>query len=221
MCSPSAHPQSPPRPSRQFIAHICLLHAHDTYAPSRFTLVIAGFKVSASAIAVAPHGPMRLSGTKNPTHTQPHAHEPHEQQLRLPQAIRAPPRVRDLTIHRVQNAMRHSRCTFTLVVVVLNFSAAASRRAPATSIPQQPKSSVGTSAPVAMSAIASSIIDNVFWPKSILSPGQGLRTRAKRTTGKQGLRYTPRPEASRRSELLGLVVPPSAFPMPTRPVFML
>ena len=24
-------------------------------------------------------------------------------------------------------------------------------------------------------------------------PGQGLRTRAKRTTGKQGLRYTPRP----------------------------
>ncbi len=27
--------------------------------------------------------------------------------------------------------------------------------------------------------------------KSILSPGQGLRTRAKRTTGKQGLRYTP------------------------------
>jgi hypothetical protein len=30
---------------------------------------------------------------------------------------------------------------------------------------------------------------------SILSPGQGLRTRAKRTTGKQGLRYTPRPEA--------------------------
>ncbi len=29
----------------------------------------------------------------------------------------------------------------------------------------------------------------------ILSPGQGLRTRAKRTTGKQGLRYTPRPEA--------------------------
>jgi hypothetical protein len=26
---------------------------------------------------------------------------------------------------------------------------------------------------------------------SILSPGQGLRTRAKRTTGKQGLRYTP------------------------------
>ena len=28
-----------------------------------------------------------------------------------------------------------------------------------------------------------------------LSPGQGLRTRAKRTTGKQGLRYTPRPEA--------------------------
>jgi hypothetical protein len=32
-------------------------------------------------------------------------------------------------------------------------------------------------------------------PESILSPGQGLRTRAKRTTGKQGLRYTPRPEA--------------------------
>ena len=31
--------------------------------------------------------------------------------------------------------------------------------------------------------------------KSIFSPGQGLRTRAKRTTGKQGLRYTPRPEA--------------------------
>jgi hypothetical protein len=30
---------------------------------------------------------------------------------------------------------------------------------------------------------------------SILSPGQGLRTRAKRTTGKQGLRYTPRPGA--------------------------
>jgi hypothetical protein len=30
---------------------------------------------------------------------------------------------------------------------------------------------------------------------SILSPGQGLRTRAKCTTGKQGLRYTPRPEA--------------------------
>ncbi len=25
--------------------------------------------------------------------------------------------------------------------------------------------------------------------ESILSPGQGLRTRAKRTTGKQGLRY--------------------------------
>jgi hypothetical protein len=38
-----------------------------------------------------------------------------------------------------------------------------------------------------------------FWSRrdslSILSPGQGLRTRAKRTTGKQGLRYTPRPEA--------------------------
>ncbi len=31
------------------------------------------------------------------------------------------------------------------------------------------------------------------YPLSILSPGQGLRTRAKRTTGKQGLRYTPRP----------------------------
>jgi hypothetical protein len=31
--------------------------------------------------------------------------------------------------------------------------------------------------------------------ESILSPGQGLRTRAKRTTGKQGLRHTPRPEA--------------------------
>jgi hypothetical protein len=31
--------------------------------------------------------------------------------------------------------------------------------------------------------------------QSILSPGQGLRTRAKCTTGKQGLRYTPRPEA--------------------------
>jgi hypothetical protein len=30
---------------------------------------------------------------------------------------------------------------------------------------------------------------------SIFSPGQGLRTCAKRTTGKQGLRYTPRPEA--------------------------
>ncbi len=32
-------------------------------------------------------------------------------------------------------------------------------------------------------------------PPPVLSPGQGLRTRAKRTTGKQGLRYTPRPEA--------------------------
>ncbi len=34
-----------------------------------------------------------------------------------------------------------------------------------------------------------------FTAWSILSPGQGLRTRAKRTTGKQGLRYTPKPEA--------------------------
>jgi hypothetical protein len=35
----------------------------------------------------------------------------------------------------------------------------------------------------------------MLFTKSMLSPGQGLRTRAKRTTGKQGLRYTPRPEA--------------------------
>ncbi len=37
--------------------------------------------------------------------------------------------------------------------------------------------------------------DSAYIEIPVLSPGQGLRTRAKRTTGKQGLRYTPRPEA--------------------------
>jgi hypothetical protein len=45
------------------------------------------------------------------------------------------------------------------------------------------------------SLVTCSVSFRTKWKISILSPGQGLRTRAKRTTGKQGLRYTPRPEA--------------------------
>ncbi len=38
--------------------------------------------------------------------------------------------------------------------------------------------------------VAATYFNELIRDISILSPGQGLRTRAKRTTGKQGLRYT-------------------------------